>query len=89
MKLFRVGLEFEARQILATRALREGWNLDSFHQHAAKLSDNLDAYFSNIRKAITLQYFTRLFALWHLFHMPMFLLLIMVAVGHVIAVHMF
>jgi hypothetical protein len=89
IKLLRIGLEFEARQILATRALREAWNTESFHQHAAILSENLDAYFSNIRKAVMLQYFTRLFALWHLFHMPMFLLLIMVAIGHVVAVHMF
>jgi hypothetical protein len=89
MKLLRSGLEFEARQILASRALREQWNAVAFQQHAVMLSQNLDAYFSNIRKAVALQHFTRLFALWHLFHMPLFLLLIMVATGHVIAVHMF
>jgi hypothetical protein len=89
MRTLRSGLEFEARQILASRALREQWNAGAFQQQAAMLSENLDAYFSNIRKAVALQHFTRMFALWHLFHMPLFLLLIMVAIGHVIAVHMF
>jgi hypothetical protein len=89
IKLLRTGLEFEARQILAARALRETWNSEAFHKQAAILSENLDAYFSNIRRAVMLQFFTRLFALWHIFHMPLFLLLIMVASGHVIAVHMF
>jgi len=42
-----------------------------------------------MRQAAQFALFERLFSLWHLFHMPLFLLLVVSALVHVLAVHMF
>jgi hypothetical protein len=47
------------------------------------------AYLSAIRKAGSLAVNERLFALWHVLHLPLFILLIIALVAHVIAVHLY
>jgi len=42
-----------------------------------------------MRQVAQLAFYERLFSLWHLFHMPLFLLLIASALVHVLAVHMY
>lgn len=42
-----------------------------------------------MRQVATLSLYERLFSLWHIFHMPLFLLLIISALVHVLAVHMY
>jgi hypothetical protein len=44
---------------------------------------------SLIRKVAQLSFYERLFSLWHILHMPLFLLLIISALVHVLAVHMY
>ncbi len=47
------------------------------------------AYVLSARKVVGLCFFERLFALWHLLHVPLFILLVLTAIAHIIAVHMF
>jgi hypothetical protein len=54
-------------------------------QDAALL--HLEEYLSAIRKAAAFKVYERMFALWHVMHMPMFFLLIFAALAHVVAVH--
>jgi len=42
-----------------------------------------------MRQVAQLAFYERLFSLWHLFHMPLFLLLVVSALVHVLAVHMY
>ncbi len=42
-----------------------------------------------MRQVAQLAFYERLFSLWHVFHMPLFLLLIASALVHVLAVHMY
>ncbi|MDH5620441.1 MAG: transcriptional regulator [Gammaproteobacteria bacterium] len=42
-----------------------------------------------MRQVAQLAFFERLFSLWHVFHMPLFLLLVVSALFHVLAVHMY
>jgi len=42
-----------------------------------------------VRRAAELQSYERLFALWHVFHLPFFYLLVVTALIHVLAVHMY
>ena len=42
-----------------------------------------------MRQVAQLAVYERLFSLWHLFHMPLFLLLVVSALVHVLAVHMY
>ncbi len=42
-----------------------------------------------MRQVAQLSFYERLFSLWHVFHMPLFLLLVVSAIAHVLAVHMY
>ena len=53
------------------------------------LRRDLRDYF-NAAKAVTrFSLFEQLFALWHILHMPLFVLLVLTAIAHVIAVHLY
>ncbi len=43
----------------------------------------------SMRQLAQLAFYERLFSLWHVFHMPLFLLLVISALVHVLAVHMY
>ena len=42
-----------------------------------------------MRRIAQLSFYERLFSLWHLFHLPLFILLVLSALVHVLAVHMY
>ena len=42
-----------------------------------------------MRQVAQLSFYERLFSLWHLFHMPLFILMVISALVHVLAVHMY
>ncbi|PQA86552.1 pyridine nucleotide-disulfide oxidoreductase [Hyphococcus luteus] len=46
-------------------------------------------YFSRIEQAAELAFYERLFAAWHVLHLPLFILLIITAIIHVVAVHLY
>jgi hypothetical protein len=42
-----------------------------------------------VRRVAELNSYERLFGLWHVFHLPFFYMLVVTAIVHVIAVHMY
>jgi hypothetical protein len=50
---------------------------------------HLEQYLAAIRKAAAFAVYERLFAIWHVLHMPMFFLLVFAAIAHVVAVHLY
>jgi hypothetical protein len=79
----------DARQIISARALREHWDVETHAEKVAAALDHLEQYFATVKRATTLNFFVRLFRLWHILHTPLFFLLVIVAIGHVLAVHMY
>jgi len=49
----------------------------------------LREYFHAVRRAAEFAFFDRLLRLWHLLHLPLFILLVAAAVLHIVAVHMY
>lgn len=49
--------------------------------------DHLEAYFTAVTRASSLILWERLFALWHLAHVPLFAVMVFSAIIHVVAVH--
>ena len=61
-------------------------------QLRAQLADRLDAfaaYQRSLQKLASFYLYERLFSLWHLFHLPLFIMMILTAVVHVFAVHIY
>ena len=52
-------------------------------------SDHLEAYFLAVRTTARLILFERLFALWHVLHVPIFVVMALSVVVHVVAVHFY
>lgn len=49
----------------------------------------LDRYFGAIGRAAHLAVYDRLFSLWHVLHLPLFVILILTAIIHIVAVHLY
>lgn len=49
----------------------------------------LERYLLTMRRAAGLSFFERLFALWHVLHVPLFVMLVIAGFTHVIAVHLY
>ena len=46
-------------------------------------------YLTSVRKAAEFSFYERLFGLWHILHLPLFILLVLAAIAHVVAVHLY
>lgn len=76
-------------QILKHRALVEGWPPSRLKQMRHSVSAHLEEYYDTVRKAAELKLYNRLLAVWHVLHLPLFLLLIVAAIVHIVAVHLY
>ena len=62
------------------------------HLRKANMRDaegELALFLATLRKVAGLAFYERLFALWHVLHVPLFLLLVMAATAHIFAVHLY
>lgn len=50
---------------------------------------NLRAYFAAVRKVAEFSFYARLFSLWHVLHVPLFVMMLVTGIVHIVAVHMY
>ena len=75
--------------VLKYLARNQNWPRAEARRRRALVSELLSQYQGAVVKTARLGYFARLFALWHVLHLPLFFLLIVSAIAHVIAVHLY
>lgn len=80
--------------LLIDKELRErATSSEAMNNNAKKLLKTANTYAGQqvglMRQVAQLAFYERLFSLWHIFHMPLFLLLVVSALVHVLAVHMY
>ena len=66
-----------------------GWSKATIRKRRAEERRKLRIYFKSVRNTATLGVYERLFALWHVLHVPLFVLLVITAIIHVVAVHLY
>lgn len=81
-----VGLSVRSR-IAERRILRDLRNAG--REKSRTLRRLLEAYFVGLRRAAEFAFYDRLLRLWHLFHMPLFVILVASVILHIVAVHMY
>jgi hypothetical protein len=85
----RLRLYLRIRREVEVRALASA----TVNANASKLRKTANTYVTQqvrlMRQVAQLSFYERLFSLWHLFHMPLFILLVVSALVHVLAVHMY
>ena len=73
----------------AMEAQRRGWTKKDRDKRARAARRHLSGYLATARKVVELGFYERLFSLWHVLHIPLFVMLLLTGIGHVIAVHMY
>lgn len=81
-------------RLLADRAIRSqghnmNWQALQLKQQRRIMRRYLGEFFTAVRKVAGFGFFERMFSLWHLLHMPLFIMMVITGVIHVIAVHMY
>jgi hypothetical protein len=68
---------------------QKGWNEETYQRRLKRHVDLVDDYARAIVRMSQFMVWTRLFALWHIAHIPFVYLLIVTAIVHVYAVHIY
>jgi len=80
---FRINRELRARAV-SSEPIR-----GNFAELRSAANRYMDKQVRLLRRVAQLSFYERLFSIWHVFHMPLFFLLVISASIHVLAVHMF
>lgn len=84
-----LSIVFRMNSILNREAKRRGWTRRVKKRHGRIARHHLNGYLTTVRKIVQLNFYERLFALWHVLHLPLFMMLVITGVVHVVAVHMY
>jgi hypothetical protein len=87
--LVRVRLIADARRVIRLEGRRLGQSQRYQRQRVAVVAELVSQQVAAVKKAAAFAFYERLFSLWHLFHVPLFLLLVIVAIIHVFAAQLF
>ncbi len=72
---------------LASHAECQHWDSSSKRQINKELCSWVWMFLTHVRKVAEFSFYERVFSLWHLFHLPLFFMLLFSGIFHVIAVH--
>lgn len=80
------------RTISKTRSIlkkQQHWDNKTARRFSVESRRALTIYYATIRKIVGLQFYERMFALWHVLHVPLFIMMIISGIAHVFAVHLY
>lgn len=72
----------QVKEKLSEQGARSRYNIRQFQRH-------LKSYLRGVAKVQSFALYERLFALWHVFHLPLFVILVFAAIIHVVGVHLY
>jgi hypothetical protein len=87
--IVRMRLIARARHVISVEGKRRGRSQRVQRQQLDGVTDFVTQHVGAARRAAAFAVYERLFRLWHVFHLPLFFLLVIVAVVHVYASHFF
>jgi hypothetical protein len=79
----------ELARVLEKRALAEGWSKIKLARRVRSRRALVAAYLRAVQRLAQFTAFERLFSWWHVLHVPLVYMLVLSAIAHVIAVHMY
>jgi hypothetical protein len=85
----RMRLIADARQVIAIEGRRLGWSRKIRRRRLASVTELVTLHIAAVKKAAAFAFYERLFRLWHVFHLPLFFLLVIAAAIHIFAAHFF
>jgi len=85
----RFSLWWTARQELRNAATNSPAVQRDYQRLLRSASGFIRGYTNLLGRVAQFSFYERLFALWHVFHLPIFIMMVLSAIMHVIAVHMY
>lgn len=82
-------LKRHVHRLIEAHATIHLWRKRDTRRILARADELIDGYLAAVARASRFAVYERLFALWHLLHMPLFALLLIAALAHVLAVHLY
>jgi hypothetical protein len=79
----------ELRRFFNSPVVRERLTREHRRYYHRKAGYYLRTYLYTVRKVAGFSFFERLFSMWHILHMPLFVMLLIAGIVHVYAVHMY
>ena len=79
----------ELRRVLLAAAAEQRWNAEQIAARMRIARRMLDDYLSALQDVAQFRVYERLFSLWHVLHVPFVFMLVLCAIVHVVAVHMY
>jgi hypothetical protein len=79
----------ELRQYFNSASRRENLTRAQRRYYFKKTRHYLSVYLQSVRKVAGFSLFDQLFSMWHIFHLPIFVMLLITGIVHVYAVHMY
>jgi hypothetical protein len=74
---------------LSHEAVREAWDGRTRRANEKTARARVNAYMAALVKEAQFRAYERLFSLWHALHVPLFIMLLLTGIVHVVAVHMY
>ncbi|MBI5136728.1 MAG: pyridine nucleotide-disulfide oxidoreductase [Nitrospirae bacterium] len=71
------------------KARQAGWTWRERRRNRRDARRFLSVYLRTVRQVAELGFYERLFSFWHVLHLPLFFMLVVAGVMHVVAVHMY
>jgi hypothetical protein len=75
------------RKLIHENAKTQGWSKVERKEHHAAAHKHVREFLTSYRRASQYAFWSRVFALWHAVHLPLFFLLLISGITHVVAVH--
>jgi hypothetical protein len=88
-RLGYVNLAWHARREIRQEAVRAGIGHKQRRRVQRGVSQMIATHLRRVRRVAEFHSYERLFSLWHVFHLPFFYILVLTALAHVLAVHMY
>ena len=88
-RVMQVRLLRETRRLIRVEGQKRGWSRRERSKRLARISEIIRTLFRAVLKAAEFAFYERLFALWHIFHLPLIFLMVLAAIVHVWAVHQY
>jgi hypothetical protein len=79
----------ELRQVMKERAQIRRWDREKYLRRLRRAVQLVDQFLSSVQRVSQFSLYDKLFRLWHVAHVPLVYLLVLSAIAHVVAVHMY
>jgi len=79
----------ELRRVLRARAQERNWDRQKYRRRVRAARRLVLDYLESVQRVSQYTSYVRLFALWHVLHVPLVYMLVLSAIAHVVAVHMY